>query len=300
MKTDLKEYFRPLFISCKILGMWPTNFDNKENIFDFLCVFPIHIFFWYAVFDSVFRLNYRQASTTYLLFDQILVTFLFFGDIILFVNNFLIRKKVKNMFEDLKQFETKNLRFIKRRNLKLDIFLFTIFIIFLVILEIILIRIQFGNFLVSVFVSRSLPMYQIYFYILVTYEIFYIFRNMFSKINDIFQMLNKRRLNINYIIVLSHVHNDLICFANRQGSVFAVSLLLTVGEVFLYIINMAEYCMDLLLNFNDNWAGIFWEILWIIMTIFVVLCLCYSWVSVQKEVSHFIINLYEGFFNFDG
>lgn len=51
MGVDINEYLKPLFIFCKILGVWPSV-EAKYIILNFLCGVSIHTFLCYSFYEN--------------------------------------------------------------------------------------------------------------------------------------------------------------------------------------------------------------------------------------------------------
>lgn len=294
MKNDLKEYFKPLFIFCKILGLFPVNFDDKDNIFDLFCTLPIHIFFSYSVYRYIIRsVKPETVTATFIYVDYLFILFFFTSDIILFVNNFRIRKRIKNIFVDLKCFEMKNLRFVKRRKLKLNIFLFTVSLIFVVFLDLLNRKFSEG-YSFFIYTAHSFPLLICFTSNFIIGEILYITRNLFCKVNELLILLNQRRININYIIILSQIHYDLVRFVNELNDIFTVSLLICSSEMFLQGLILTFSFMGItrkiLLGQTTLWRNCFFPALWAVLITLSITCLCSYWDSIKKEVSN--LNIY--------
>lgn len=290
MQNDLKEYFRPLIVFCTILGLWPASFEDKKKVLNFICILPIHVFFWYSIHHLSVSHAKVQAPGIFIFVDTLFVYIFLLFDVLVLVNNFLIRGKIRNMFEDMRYFENTYLHFVKRRNLKSNIFLFSGFLISIVIQSINMNLIHID--IIFYALSRYLPFYLIFCHIFKISEILYIARNMFCKINKQFTIFNNTHLNINSIIILSKVHYDLTSFTNKQNNIFAVPLMACTAEIFLYMLFMGYNTVSISrkILFGRMSHGILGlcHALLTVQTALAITYLCTSWVFIKKEVSNLI------------
>lgn len=288
--NSLQEYFWPLFISCKLLGIWPTSLKEKDNILDLLCGFPIHISFWYLYFSKLIKKElikdiFTSASG---LINDIFIYFSFTADVVLVVHNIFIRHQIKKMFQDLKYFEKEYFLGVKRRNLKLDLFIFVILGVFIISDNYFVGRDVIPNFDISYIFAYVGTMCIHIFYMFVMCEVLCITRNMFCRLNELVLALNSRRMNINYVIVLLKIHFNLTVFASGQGDLFAVLILIFVAEFFLFSVNGVYYCMNVLgsVIFTENlWPLATSNMLFLGNTSLLLIFLCYFLTAVRDEVS---------------
>lgn len=291
MKDNLREYFGPLFISCKFLGIWPTSFREKDSIFDYTCGVPINIFFWYMFYKN---LNSRQLLRKELtkaswLFNEIYIHFGFLASIFLVVYNFLNRHRIKRMFGNLEYFEKVYFYNIKKRNLKLNLFIF-VFIAVIVVAEYNLIMLHYiESFNVTFYFSYMASMWIHIFYMFVICEVLYITRNMFNRLNELLLALSDRHMNMNYISPLLKIHFDLTRFTNDQNYILAVFILIIITELFLRYVNGIYYCLGLLahvmLSQKTAWPLASNNLFFGGNSLVLLICLCHSWTVIKEEVN---------------
>lgn len=302
MSNNLKEYFYPLIVLCQFLGLWLIRFTKDVNIFDIICYFPIHILYWYSFYFYSCKVNvndyfYVLQSPANILIDVILEYVSLFSNIILVAHNFLLRNRIKKMFINLSYLEEHKLySSIKRRNLKLDLFIFILVMLIMICEDVIIVQKYVSNSTILYYCGNTLSFYLNFIYIFVICEILYITRNIFCKVNELLSVLNKGRLKMNFITTLSDIHFHLIYLSKEQNLLFAVPMLTYAAIVFLYSVSMTFYNVvtlkGVLMSEESSWLLNLTNSIWVFATNLLLFYACRFWMLIEKEVSNLIILSY--------
>lgn len=290
MSESLRAYLRPIFILCKILCLWPINFSGSEK-YAIIWGLPVQIFILYSFYENRKHQDIFYAGVTGAnqFEDQLFIHCCYYGLLILIVHNFIIRKKLKKSFERLEYFDKNNIYdYRKRRNLKKDLFLLIISILVLTIVDNLLCVLFIRHYSVLYYWGYMGSPFMNIVYVLVIYEVLYITKNMFNKINSDLLSVNDNAFNCDTIKRLARYHHELSSFVIQQNNMFALPIVEFVTQSLFILVWLVYYPTTIIFNLiylkESNWLALD-NLVLLLLHFLILLLMCYSWVSIEKEVS---------------
>lgn len=254
---DLKSYIKPIYFVNKVISFW--YFDFGVNPFERLILKILNLCFIFLLLFCMYKqvlvlfISVKLINSTLFAHHANEMRHIFGYCTILgvFINNFVKRKEMGKIFEQMFIFDFKHVRFrAKRKNIKSVILLFILINYCIVVFDSYtfsnyLTHFQFKNYIYSI-----IPCALHLFNILNCDAIMFILKNMFKKINqNIISITNSFQKNIKFdnvkkqmylrqIFQICNIHLELSGISKSQNNFYEIPQIIFTSYAFIgFVIN---------------------------------------------------------------
>lgn len=285
---DFQTYLKPLVVISKILGLFLV--DSEEDHKQVPWIIPIFLIFTYCFYEN----RLANFSTIEGQYDMILFArdygsaySGFFAMIIVFGHNFVERKKIRRLVENLGDFEMKQFFFgVEKRHLGRKLVGFVALGVLNWATDAISVRREYGAFNNFAYMGYALPVYLHYCCAFFHKELLSFTRKNFKEIN--LRLIKLGNFDANQVIRLSEAHFQLLQISRDENSLFSIPILVQLAHIFcmnivLYGMTLKSifagtaFTMQLVSNVNAfKWCFLLLGTVWYVVRI---------WTLVTQEVS---------------
>lgn len=310
-KTDLKQYFRPLYIINRLTCFWYIDYGTKssfENLLLYLLSLLVIALFFFCMYRQVLILFDSVNLINSTLFahhaNEMRHIYGFVTIIIICFNNFLKRGKIKESLEEISVYEYKNTNFIgNRQNISTVLIYLIITSLATIVYDCYIFSNYLSHFKFFNYILSAIPNTFHLYYILLYYIILNTIKSMYMKINDFVISINKilntydlhgrikKKIYLMQLMKVCELHYELAKFAQNQNDLYEIPQMLYSSYAFIgFVINynyLRITMIPIIVEQEDAVPLALNDFLWCVAFSITIYLMVKPWNSVEDEVSSF-------------